>query len=399
MTEQKRTSRNLANGVAALALTALVGCGDQNRTDRAPVDYRGSTPGGGNSTGAPPPQDVTSTRPVTGGIATGGIVQRDGAAYAIAEDGDTVASLAARHGLSASQLAGYNGLTPDSRLQRGQDLVLPPGAAPAVAAVPGVADSRIEERPLGPASNDGGIAVAEDGSIIAPPDGTGTGVSEAGAPERVGPPTGWTPDLAAAAIDAAAGGTTTESGRIGAPPSSTDPVPPEPRPARDLASPGLGQYQTPASTGDPAANASEVAEERVAAANPAPAAATAPSIRLTRPVDGPVAVGFREGAGTVKNDGIDFSAPAGAPVVAAADGEVALISETLGGLGTIVLVRHQNELLTVYGRVDGVTVKKGDIVRRGQRIGVVSDAAAPAEPRLHFEVRRGATVLDPMPFL
>jgi murein DD-endopeptidase MepM/ murein hydrolase activator NlpD len=123
------------------------------------------------------------------------------------------------------------------------------------------------------------------------------------------------------------------------------------------------------------------------------------TIRLQRPVEGPIAIGFGQGAGPAKNDGVDFAAPAGAPVVAADDGEVALVSETLGGLGTIVLVRHKEEMLTVYGRIDKVSVKKGDFVRRGQKLGVVSNAAAPAEPRMHFEVRRGATVLDPMRFL
>ena len=124
-----------------------------------------------------------------------------------------------------------------------------------------------------------------------------------------------------------------------------------------------------------------------------------PAIRRLRPVQGPIAVGFGEGAGPAKNDGVDFAAPAGARVVAAADGEVALVSESLGGLGTIVLVRHADEILTVYGRIAGVTVRKGDVVTRGQQIGVVSNAAAPAEPRMHFEVRRGATVMDPMRFL
>ena len=46
-----------------------------------------------------------------------------------------------------------------------------------------------------------------------------------------------------------------------------------------------------------------------------------------------------------------------------------------------------------------VTVRKGDIVRAGQTIGVVSDASGASEARLHFEVRRGATVLDPTLFL
>ena len=120
---------------------------------------------------------------------------------------------------------------------------------------------------------------------------------------------------------------------------------------------------------------------------------------MTRPVSGPVAIGFNKGAGPTRNDGVDFAAKAGAPVVAAADGEVALVSQSLSGLGTIVLLRHPDELLTVYGRIADVTVTKGDAVKRGQQIGVVSNAGAPAEPRMHFEVRKGAESLDPMLFL
>ncbi len=119
---------------------------------------------------------------------------------------------------------------------------------------------------------------------------------------------------------------------------------------------------------------------------------------MQKPVDGPVAIAFNKGAGPARNDGVDFAAPAGAPVVAAADGEVALVSQSLGGLGTIVLVRHPNEILTVYGRIDSVTVAKGDKVQRGQQIGVVAGTAS-GEPRMHFEVRRGAESLDPMLFL
>ena len=120
---------------------------------------------------------------------------------------------------------------------------------------------------------------------------------------------------------------------------------------------------------------------------------------MRRPVQGPIAIGFNKGNGPARNDGVDFAAPAGSKVVAAMDGEVALVSQSLGGLGTIVLMRHRDELLTVYGRIDGVTVKKGDIVSAGQQIGVVSNATAPAEPRMHFEVRRGSESLNPTDFL
>lgn len=213
--------------------------------------------------------------------------------------------------------------------------------------------------------------------------------------------------MAAAAIERSQTGIQ-QDGTLGAPPSSDNPVPPEPTGRRELESPDLGQYQTPGEkpeAPDPStveqATETEPQETVVAAADPAPTPQPSglDGLKLRRPVKGPVAIGFNKGSGSQRNDGVDFAAAAGSAVVAAADGEVALVSQSLGGLGTIVLVRHPGEILTVYGRVDDVSVKKGDIIASGQRIGVVSNAAAPAEPRMHFEVRRGAESLDPMQFL
>ncbi len=388
MTEQTR-KRHLKSAAAFAVLIAVAACGgDQNRTDKAPVEYRQTKPGSADS-GNRPPSNAGNT---------GGVVTEDGSQFLLAQEGDTVAAVAARNGVSASELAGYNGLTPDSRLNAGQELVVPPGStartAPVVAEAPA---SRIEERALEPAS-DGGTDVTEDGSAVTT-DGVVDGTAApADAPAPTTPPSGWTPDLAADAIARSTG--IKEDGELGAPPSSTDPVPGEPTAARDLTSPGLDQYQTEASEEEKAAAAAAAEEDKVAATDAAAHTPTPGSaIKLRRPVKGPIAVGFGEGSGPAKNDGVDFAAAAGAPVVAAADGEVALVSDTLGGLGTIVLIRHGGELLTVYGRIDKVTVRKGDFVKSGQRIGVVSDAAAPAKPRMHFEVRRGATVMDPMQFL
>ena len=85
----------------------------------------------------------------------------------------------------------------------------------------------------------------------------------------------------------------------------------------------------------------------------------------------------------------------GQVVARADDGTVALISKSLGGLGTIVLIRHDNEFLSVYGRVSEVTVAKGDRVSRGQTIAQVADLASPRKPHLHFEIRKGAESVDP----
>jgi murein DD-endopeptidase MepM/ murein hydrolase activator NlpD len=154
---------------------------------------------------------------------------------------------------------------------------------------------------------------------------------------------------------------------VSTPPSAVEPLPPSPPVAALPPSPNLEQYRTDT-------------------ANPP---------RLLTPVTGPVARPYSKG-GPDRNDGIDILAAAGTQVLAADEGEVALISNSLGGLGKIVLIRHAGGLTTVYGRVDNVTVAKGDRVARGQ---VIGEVAATQTPSLHFEVRRGAESVDPAGYL
>ena len=394
--------------IVGLGLT-IAACSPQKSDTRAPVENKGTDPTiGAKRAGANTLNNAVVAQPDSNGIIT-----YDGYQSAVAREGDTVAKIADRVGLSASELGAYNGLPATFVMEKGQELVLPPRpggygpngnradvTAPASVTVATVAPttSTIEQAPLDANGTDAATADATVATVAEP-------VSEA--PSTSGAATtGWSPDLAAAAIERSTG--LQSDGTLAAPPSANEPTPPEPAKRRQLDSPKLGQYQTDASVGattpPPRPDAGATAtgspatstDERLAAAGDA---ATAPSLRLTRPVQGQVAVGFNKGAGPARNDGVDFAAKAGSPVLAAADGEVALVSQSLSGLGTIVLVRHPDEFLTVYGRIDGVTVKKGDAVRGGQRIGVVSNAGAPAEPRMHFEVRRGAESLDPMLFL
>jgi murein DD-endopeptidase MepM/ murein hydrolase activator NlpD len=62
----------------------------------------------------------------------------------------------------------------------------------------------------------------------------------------------------------------------------------------------------------------------------------------------------------------------------------------------ILVVRHADNILTIYTNIDNIKVAKGDKVKRGQSIAAVR-AETPAF--LHFEVRNGADAVDPMPYL
>lgn len=416
-------------GAVAVA-AALTACTSKQDPGQAQVDVRGTDPAGTAAAPAPVP-----TAPPT--LPSGaGIVSYDGYQAARAEAGDTVSTLAARIGLSASELGAYNGLAATQPLRAGDELVLPPrpggytataapdpavpAALPATSATvpdPYAADpyatattaTGIEAQPLDPNQAAAQATAADPAQLPGTPAPAAAATAQAG---------GWSPDLVASAIDRA-GATPGGGSDLVPPPSSADPLPENPPRNPVLASPQLNQYQTPQPGSRPAQPA-PAAETPIAsvvpstvpdapqpatrAAETAPAA-TIPALpaqtgaRLQRPVEGPIAVAYGAGQGDTRNDGVDFAAPAGAPVVAAEAGEVALVSQALGGLGTILLIRHRGELLTVYGRLSDVLVAKGDRVGRGQRIGSVARPKPPAEPRMHFEIRRGAESIDPMRML
>jgi murein DD-endopeptidase MepM/ murein hydrolase activator NlpD len=98
------------------------------------------------------------------------------------------------------------------------------------------------------------------------------------------------------------------------------------------------------------------------------------------------------------HDGIDIAAPVGAPISAAADGEVAY-SSTLPGSGNVIILRHGRGYATVYAHNQRHHVKDGQRVRRGQRIAEVGRTGRTTGPNLHFEVRKDNVAKNPLYFL
>lgn len=99
----------------------------------------------------------------------------------------------------------------------------------------------------------------------------------------------------------------------------------------------------------------------------------------------------RTGTVTV-NPGITIGAEAGGAVSASAGGTVSRVS-WLPGYGTIVIVQHRDRYRTVYGNLSAATVKRGQAVAAGQRLGSAGRAG------VHFEVWRGKARLNPLTVL
>ncbi|MEM9726865.1 MAG: peptidoglycan DD-metalloendopeptidase family protein, partial [Pseudomonadota bacterium] len=134
------------------------------------------------------------------------------------------------------------------------------------------------------------------------------------------------------------------------------------------------------------------------AATPAQAAASLGPRRLRRPVDGRIIRPFGEGVGARKNAGVDIAAPVGAPVVAAAEGRIAFVSDPTSPVGAVVLMTHPGGMTTIYGRLTDILVSPGQSIAAGAPLARVAPRAG-GRSALHFELRHGSDPVNPTPFL
>lgn len=112
---------------------------------------------------------------------------------------------------------------------------------------------------------------------------------------------------------------------------------------------------------------------------------------------------------TPTHNGIDLKASLGTPIYAAEDGEVVAVGNQdlycyKGAYGKYVVIRHYNNLTTLYAHLSLQTVKKGDIVKRGDIIGYSGSSGFATGPHLHFTVyfsptfqMTGSASCGPMP--
>ena len=138
-------------------------------------------------------------------------------------------------------------------------------------------------------------------------------------------------------------------------------------------------------------------QEQVTLAEPAPD--TNAALALRWPLKGKVISGFGAKPNGLKNEGINIAVPEGTNIQAAEGGVVAYAGNELKGYGNLVLVRHAGGYVTAYAHASQLLVKRGDTVKRGDVIAKAGQTGAVQSPQLHFEVRKGATALDPNKFL
>ncbi len=116
--------------------------------------------------------------------------------------------------------------------------------------------------------------------------------------------------------------------------------------------------------------------------------------RFSWPLRGEIISDFGVKGTGQRNDGLNIRANAGAPVVAAADGEIAYAGNQVPTFGNLVLVKHADGWVTAYAHLGTTDVKMRQQVSKGQQLGTVGSTGGVNEPQLHFEMRYAPTVKD-----
>lgn len=307
----------------------------------------------------------------------------------VVKAGDTLGGLAQRFNVQQSALVELNGLQAPYKLRVGQSLVLPSAveASQSVAAVlpssttPQIPAPKVDVVPA--AANSGTVS----GTALPPAVPTGSAQSS---------PAGAKPIVSTTVGGALPPASTTPSTTTPTATAKAMPAEPDLSAAEEAAE---GAYEKKTQQQVAAAPASAPAAAKPVETAPVAAVGPASASGFSWPVQGKVILKYGATTDGLRNDGINIAAPAGAPVMASADGTVAYAGNQLRGFGNLVLIRHANGLITAYAHNQSLLVQKGDKVKRGATIARVGSTGNVPTSQLHFEIRKGEEPVDPMKYL
>ena len=340
-------------------------------------------PGNGDVTGALPPSAPPPPPRFTW----------EGGTPITVAPGETLETIARRYDVPVAALMEANNITRPGGVHPGQHLVIPRrrGPATALAAPPTrVASSAAampSPAPVGPPRN--ALAAGASVHVVAPGETLHSIARHYGKPVLV----------LAKANNIAPDSMVRVGERITIPGGASTAVAVAAAPAAPALrnEPPVGSLAAAESTHSARLAAAVVPDAEEGGAKAGEAGGSVPGFRW--PVRGRVIAGFGPKPNGLQNDGINLAVPEGTPVKAADDGVVAYAGNELKGYGNLVLVRHSNGFVTAYAHASEIMVKRGDSVKRGQVIAKSGQTGSVTSPQLHFEIRKGATPVDPSQYL
>ena len=279
--------------------------------------------------------------------------------------GDTLYSIAFKHGIDYRDLAAWNGIASPYRIFVGQDLRL---SAP-------VQTAPLAARPM---------AEPQPGQAVT------TGITDTATTTPLASSAAATRPSAFESLPAQPVAAPTEPALAQSAPTETPlPKPVEAPPKPPQAAPAPKPAETPPPVKPAIVPAPPKPADNAAQLN-------AGGVTWRWPADGKVVGTYL--AGDQTKQGLDIAGSAGDAVRAAADGEVVYSGNGLIGYGELIIVKHNANFLSAYGHNRKRLVKEGDRVKAGQEIAEMGSTSA-SRDELHFEIRKNGKPVNPLDYL
>ena len=374
------TTRFNDNPFASLSNPAPTAGMPQAQTAQAPQPHSGTSTSVAANSGA--------TSEVTGSVlrkpTSSGNWSWDGGTAITVAAGETIDTIARRHGVPASVIMQANSITAPATIYPGQRLVIPRYKPSRVATTPAPRPAAPTPAPAASPAGNGSVHVVAAGDTLSKiAHRYHKSVNEIAKANNIQP---------TATLNV--GDHVTIPGAQASPAKTSAPAAgAQAAPAKPVASAAPKQTE-PVQNVNVVAPTDQLDKE---AAKLAEGAGAVPKFRW--PANGRVIAGYGPTTNGQQNDGINIALPENTPVKAAEDGVVAYAGNELKGYGNLVLVRHPNGYVTAYAHTKELLVKRGDQVKRGQVIARSGQTGNVNAPQLHFEIRKGASPLDPTRFL
>ncbi|MBV8286613.1 MAG: LysM peptidoglycan-binding domain-containing M23 family metallopeptidase [Hyphomicrobiales bacterium] len=371
------TTRFNDNPFASLSNPAPTAGMPQAQTAQAPQSHSGmSTSVAANSGAASEVTGSVLRKPTSSGNWSW-----DGGTAITVAAGETIDTIARRHGVPASVIMQANNITAPATLYPGERLVIPRYKSSRVATAPAPRPAVPTPAPAASPPGNGSVHVVAAGDTLSK------------IAHRYHKPV----NEIAKANNIQPTATLNVGDRLTIPGAQPSPVKasasPPAAPAKPVASAAPKEAE-PAQNANVVAPTDQLDKE---AAKLAEGTGAVPKFRW--PANGRVIAGYGPTTNGQQNDGINIALPENTPLKAAEDGVVAYAGNELKGYGNLVLVRHPNGYVTAYAHTKELLVKRGDQVKRGQVIARSGQTGNVNAPQLHFEIRKGASPLDPTRFL
>jgi len=370
------TTRFNDNPFASLSNPAPTAGMPQAQTAQAPQSHSATSVAANSGAASEVTGSVLRSKPTSSGNWSW-----DGGTAITVAAGETIDTIARRHGVPASVIMQANSITAPATIYPGQRLVIPRYKSSRVATAPAPRPAVPTPAPAASPPGNGSVHVVAAGDTLSK------------IAHRYHKPV----KEIAKANNIQPTATLNVGDRLTIPGAQPSPVKAS---ASTAAAPAKPVASAAPKEAEPAQNANVVAPTEQLdkeAAKLAEGSGAVPKFRW--PANGRIIAGYGPTTNGQQNDGINIALPENTPVKAAEDGVVAYAGNELKGYGNLVLVRHPNGYVTAYAHTKELLVKRGDQVKRGQVIARSGQTGNVNAPQLHFEIRKGASPLDPTRFL